>query len=271
MTSTDLAKTGASNLPALGDYAQYAGAGFDNQTSEDIAVPFINILQSNSPQVVDELPGATAGKLINSVTGDIYDELDFVPSLTDHMFVEWKPRSEGGKGGFVGTHPLESDVVKNSRATQEFGEFQTDAGNDLVDTYYVYGIAVDKKSGVSFQAAIAYASTKVKKYKAWSTKARLQVAVDTNGRKQQLPLFAFCYTIKTVKEENKHGKFYNFTVPDFANGSAEKSRLAPDSELFQQAALTYTAVKGGTAKVDHAAAAGGTGTTKTGGDKEIPF
>lgn len=265
---TALAKTAGPALPVVADeYAQYASSGFDNQTRDDVAIPFINILQSNSPMVVDNIEGAKAGLLFNSVTNDIYAELDFVPSYTDHMFVEWIPRKEGGKGGFVGTHALDSAPVKASKETQEFGEFTTEAGNDLVETFYAYGVAIDKATGTSFQAAVAFSSTKIKKYKAWMTKARTQVGQKADGSKVPLPLFAHVYTLKTVQEANKHGKFYNFTAPDFASKTAADSRLSPKDDLFLQAVATYEAVKSGMAKVDHSQSQ----TAPVASDKATPF
>lgn len=47
-----------SNLPVVAhDYGVDAGAGFENQTSEDYAIPFIGVLQALSPQVGDPSDG----------------------------------------------------------------------------------------------------------------------------------------------------------------------------------------------------------------------
>ena len=90
------------------DYGEQAGAGYEGTTTDDFAIPYLNLLQAMSPEVAEDgskLEGASAGMMVNSVTKELYDGkkgLVFVPCSTSHVFVEWRPRDSGG--GIVARH-----------------------------------------------------------------------------------------------------------------------------------------------------------------------
>lgn len=264
------------NLPAAYDYGEYAGAGFENQSRDDYSVPFLEVLQGLSPEI-EQLDSAKPGHIINKVTKDLYagkDGIAFVPCFTQHVYVEWVPRDSGG--GFVATHALDSDVVRVAKENApRMGKIVLENGNELLETFYVFGVQV-AEDGSSSQAVIAFTSTKIKKYKAWMTKARtIQIRLP-NGSKINPPLFAHVYRLKTIKESNKHGEFYNWDIT-FNAEKAEDARLSVNSETFQEAVQVMELVKTGMAKVDYsattrdesaeddavnqAAAAGGNGTS----------
>ena len=72
------ATTGA-EIEAFGvaDFEADAGAGMENVTADDLQIPFLSILQSNSPQLDESegkyIDGAKAGMILNTVTNEIFD------------------------------------------------------------------------------------------------------------------------------------------------------------------------------------------------------
>lgn len=235
---------------AVQDYSQYAGQGFESHTREDYAVPFLGVLQSNSP-MVETNATARPGMLLNTVTQDTYDGkagIIFIPADTQHVVVEWKPRDQGG--GFVMIHQLDSDLIKKVKAEQEFGKWKTVKGdlksNDLIETFYVYGIFVGP-GGAAEQMIFAFTSTKIKVYKRWMTKARTVQLALPDGKRINPPLFAHKYRVTSISEKNAKGTFFNFNV-DFDEGSADKARLATDDPLFQSAVAFYELIKAGNIK-----------------------
>lgn len=237
-----------SNLPAVHDYGDYAGAGFENQDRSDYSIPFLAVLQGLSPEL-ETLESAKPGFILNKVTQDVVsgkDGIVFVPCYTQHVHVEWVPRDAGG--GIVGMHELDSEVVAQARAAARTGKFALPNGNELIETFYVYGIMVGEDETTS-HAVIAFTSTKIKKYKAWMTKARTVQMRLPDGRKINPPLFAHRYRLKTVKEKNAKGEFYNWDV-SFDGATAEACRLAPADSIFQEAAQCMELVKSGQAKAD---------------------
>lgn len=248
-SNTELTTT-ANTLPVATDYAEYLGQGFENHTSEDYAVPFLNVLQSNSP-AVESHASARPGWLLNTGNEEFFDGatgVAFIPSYTQHVFVEWVPRNEGG--GFVAVHALDSEVVKKAKAEQEFGKYKMIKGNpksnDLVETFYVYGILLTD-NGAASQVIIAFTSTKNKVYKQWMDKARsIQVKLP-DGRRVVMPLFAHRYRITTVAQKNKKGSYFNFRV-SYDGKDAETCRLSTKDPLFLQAADFYESIQQGTVK-----------------------
>lgn len=235
-------------------YGEDEAGGYEGQTSDDYMIPFIAILQKGSPQCDDDenFPTAKPGKIFNTASEDITDVLQFVPSLTQHVYVEWRPRDQ--RGGFVAVHELNSDVVKEAKARAKaenapFGKYQTEDGNDLVETFYVYGITCEgdePDTGV----VIAFTSTKITPYKKWNTKMRSFQIKLKSGKKHQPPLFAHLINITTVKQENKHGAFYNFNIRP-AKDNIRDSLLRPGDPRLEAAKDFGTLIKSGAARADY--------------------
>lgn len=262
----------SANVPAEHfDYSQYADQGFETHTRDDYAVPFLGVLQSNSPLLNDHAT-ARAGMLFNTVTQKVYDGkagVCFVPAFTDHVVVEWKPRDSGG--GFVAIHQLGTPLLEKVKAEQEFGKWKTVKGdpksNDLIETFYVYGVFI-APDGSYEQMIIAFSSTKIKAYKRWMTKARtLQIAMPKLGRRTP-PLFSHRYRITSVSEKNPKGSYFNFHVEfDSADREAVGCRLPTNDPLFESAVGFADLVKKGNLK-----AAYDTQTQATSeAEEEIPF
>lgn len=265
-----------SNAIAVYDYGDDASAGFEGTTKDDYSIPFIAVLQALSPQV-ELLDSAKAGMIINTVTNDLVkgDEgVLFIPCITKHQFIEWVPRDKGG--GFVAAHELDSPLVKSIKEGGGFGKVVLDNGNELIETFYVFGVKLNA-DGSGEQAMIAFTSTKIKAYKQWLTKARaIQIALPT-GRRITPPLFAHVYKLTTVKQKNNKGEFYNWNAA-FNGPDAASCRLAPDSEAYQSARAVKEMVESGQAKVDHSqgAATGGDVSDEGGGEGgtgngKVPF
>jgi hypothetical protein len=268
--SKAVAKAPEAQLPAEVDYGEYAGAGFEGQSREDYSIPFIAVLQSNSPQCTDEGSEARPGMLINTVTGDTFkgsEGVEFIPAYTDHVYVEWRPRDAGG--GIVNQHLVSSDAAQEARAAMRVGKYKNAAGNEMVETFYVYGVLV-KSDGNTEPAALAFSSTKIKPYRGWMTKANTFTPM-IGGKKVRVPLFGARYRLTTVKQKNTKGEFFNWQVA-FAGGDGVKSMLAPNDNLFQEARSLYESVKSGALKANvesQAAASGGAPSEDIG--EEAPF
>lgn len=256
--TTDVAvKEQNTAMAEYGAYADYAGAGFENQTSDDYSIPFLQILQALSPQL-QENDSLRQGMILNTVTGEVWDGkkgIAFVPATTQHVYVEWKPRDAGG--GFVGIHEVNSDLVNHAKAASaEYGKYSTPDGNELIETFYVYGIALDDDGNAS-EAVLAFSSTKIKKYKGWMTKAKTIQIPLPDGRRIPAPLFAHRYRLKTVSEKNNKGQFFNWDAIAFDGENAQQARLLPDDPLFQSAVNIKSLIEQGKARAAYESQAPG--------------
>jgi hypothetical protein len=247
---------------AVFDYGAMEGKGFEGQTQDDRSLPYFAIMQGITPQL-STIDGAKLGDVWNTVTNEFYrGGIDFVAAGTKRMFVRWKKRAEGG--GLVGTYTPDDPIVKKiiDEAT-EFGQFEID-GDDLIDTRYVFGIRVQDGEPAE-QGMLAFSGTKIKKYKAWQTKASTLLLPRPKGEgKFNPPLFGIVYHLGTVKEKNPKGEYYNWDVT-FQGGVAKL--LAPDSRVLKVAHDLYQSVIADNVNIKHEGAGGTSGKA----DEEIPF
>lgn len=266
-----VATKNASTELAAYDYGEDLDRGFEGQTSADYSVPFVSVLQQMSPQVSDPrdggIEGAKPGMLINTVTGELWDGregLEFVPAMTQHVFVEWVPREKGG--GMVGRHEVDSDVVRAARAnSSEFGKLRTREGNDLIETFYVYGVLCSGEQPAE-NVILAFTSTKIKIYKNFNTRVGFFMVQTPNGKRRP-PLFSHLVKITTSKEKNNKGEFYNFVLNP-ARGDVATSLLAPNDPRYLAARQCKDMVDSGLAKADYSSQ------NATGGDdfsSKAPF
>ena len=253
--STDVVKAQDSTLANQVDFGEFAGMGFENQTSDDVAIPFLNIIQHGSPQRLKNCPqyieGANAGDVFNSVTNELLpNPACIVPCTTEHVYVEWIPREEGGTGGgFVGVHALDSEVVLTAKQNAtERNKLKTESGNDLVETFQIYALLLDSPLATESISpiVIGFTKTKIKVYKQLMTKLKTI--------KSRPPLFAFRLAISTFEDMSKNNEpFQNFVI-DAANGSLVESMNLPGSEfetLLHEGKALVEAINSGTVKAAH--------------------
>lgn len=244
-TTNEVAVKQAGAVVAAGsyDYGADAGAGFEGTKGSDLSIPFLQVLQSNSPQVEANSPeGARAGMLFNTVSKELLNEQNFLPVHSQDVFVEWVKRDKGG--GFVAVHEPTSQVVQQALggADRAVGKVELPNGNELIETHYVYGLLLDDEGQPTGGfAVLAFTSTKIKVYRDWKT-AMYMV-------KGKPPMFAFRARISTVKQKNEKGTFFNFEISPLGNTWVE-SLINPTTEghVLQQARDFRELVVNGVAK-----------------------
>lgn len=207
------------------DWEQYAGEGLEDLSAEDKGLPYVDILQPLSPEV-DEIEGAKAGMIVNKATKEVVDGdkgIRFVPACRDHVYTEWKPRDSGG--GLVATHQIDDPVVVEAKSKQRFGKHLLPNGNELIETYYLYGIILDDEDTPS-PAVISFTSTKIGPLKTLLTRADAIMIKTPNGRKFKAPLFGHVWRLRTEKKKKDNYTWYNW-VPAFDSPTnrAEDARL----------------------------------------------
>lgn len=218
-------KENETQLPTVYDYGNHAGRGYEGTSGDDYAIPFLSLLQQMSPecgQSEGAIEGAKAGMFLNSVTKELYDGkkgIIFVPCATQHVFIEWRPREAGG--GIVGRHGVESPIVAKARsAAVNYGSYKTDNGNDLIETFYMFGYMLENSEDTvpGSMIVIPFTSTKIKKYR--------QVMQTLRTFRGRPPLFANRLRITSVLEKNNKGNFFNVELRPL-NGGVGESLIPP--------------------------------------------
>lgn len=199
---------------------QGAGRGSENVGTEDLVIPRLEIIQTNSPQLdpkaaeYDEK--AKPGMLTNSVTNQLYgSEVFVVPVYYDKQWLVWKDKNKGG--GFFGSYP-NPDEAKD-RCEQEGGE---KAFIQVIDTPQHLCLLVNRESGSVDEVMISMPRTKAKVSRQWNSMVRM-----AGGDR-----FARVYRLTTTQEENEKGKFFNYVVAQ--SGFPAQRLFAQAEKLFEQ-------------------------------------
>lgn len=210
---------------------EYAGMEQEELGREDLSLPFLRILQTNSPQVNKRDPkyvkGAEAGMFMNTATLEVFDGetgITVVPCAYQRTFVEWIPRNKGG--GFVTDHGLDNGT--KLLATCRKGDpsdpkdkklYLPKSGNQLVETAYHFLMLVQGEQ--ADQVICAMSSSALKVSRNWNTRITNVRNPQTGAR---LPRFVMAYKLTTVQQQNEDGSWFNYAVEP----------QAPSMKLFKQ-------------------------------------
>ena len=242
---------GLATIPEM-DYGDAVGDGFENTTKDDYAIPFLEVLQAQSKKL-EEVDDAEPGMMLDTVSKELYEienGIPVIPVMSEHKYVEWKPRDSGG--GYVGSHEITSDIVQKAKEESEkYGAYKTENGNDLIETFYIYGsIPSENREYVEKDIMIAFKSSHIPAYKVWRSLAR-QAKVKSGGKIVTPPFYSHVFRLKTFLDtSNTKGNFYNFKIswdgPDHMS-----CLLAPDNPLYLHAMEFKKPIQEGEKKVDY--------------------
>jgi hypothetical protein len=131
---------------AGGDWGEFKGAGLKDLPANEKSIPFLNLMQTNSPEVEQQtIPGIKAGDFLNSVTKEVIPGevgLLIQPIHIERVMVLWRDRDKGG--GIVAryefTSPEVEEAIRHNNGTHiSTKEAPLKIGEHfLVDTRYLY-------------------------------------------------------------------------------------------------------------------------------------
>ena len=192
-------------------FAQYEGAGMQNITAEHLLIPRVTILQKLSPQLSRSKPEfiktASEGQICNVGTGEVFDEMLFVPVLFREDFIEWAPRDSGR--GIVQIHQDKSILDEcdvNDRGQHTHGE------NLVVNTGAFFGWYLPKGGKELNKCFVSMSGVQWKKARKLLTLASSIKLTRKNGSKYTPPLWYMGYTMATQPESNVQGEWYGWSV-----------------------------------------------------------
>jgi hypothetical protein len=205
--------TQGNTLPATIDLQGDANIGRENMSAKDMAIPYISILQSLSPQVkkgADRIQDAEEGDFFNTVSQEVWggeQGIYVVPCAFDSALVEWAPRDSGG--GFQGSH--KDMAILNTTSRNSLGQDVLPNGNILVLTIYHFCLIIDEKENVLEQVVIPFSSTQLKKSRKWNSVSSSIQIQGANGTFNP-PLFSHKYHVASKQESNNKGEWYGFSI-----------------------------------------------------------
>lgn len=238
--SKEVAKKEEAGALQVIDFTQDIGAGFEEADSSSYAIPFLYVLQSNSPQCKKTdgayIKGAEEGAFYNTVTQEVFSGdvgVLIVPCHYTRSYNEWKPRDDGG--GLAGVHTVdEAEEMLSTCEKDEKGRDVLPCGNTLVDTRNHYCLLL-KPGGDPEPVFIPMSSTQIKKSKRWMT-----VMNNIRIKGNVAPMFSQIYKFTTIPEKNDQYTWAGLKI--------EHVGVVDSMEVYQSAKSFREMVRSGAAK-----------------------
>ena len=226
---------------SMEDLMADAGAGIDSMGLDDVAVPYLYVLQANSPQVNEDhdayIKGARPGMFYNNVAEEVYDGretgITVIPCAYERKYVEWVDRDSGG--GYVADHAIDSDILSEC-SPNEKGIPVLKNGHLIVETAYHYVYMKNPLTGVWEEIIIPMKSTFLKKSRRWN---KTLVSTLIPNTPKRAPRWLYPYQLKTIKESKGDNTWSNIDISRLGEMvTAEQYRSAKAfAELFSQGAV----------------------------------
>ena len=188
-----------------------ANAGSQNITQEDLALPFLKVLGQLSPEVNKKdskyTAGAEPGKIYNTVTTELYDEINVLPVFYKRQYVEWQDRGTS-MGAPVAIHEVNSEVI-NQSTRDKMNKDRLPNGNYLENTANHFVVLLSGSTPST--ALISMKATQLKISKKWNTMMMSTKMKGKNGLFTP-PTYSHIYRLKTVQQSNDKGTWYGWDV-----------------------------------------------------------
>tara|TARA_R100001369_G_C3320227_1_gene168794 strand:+ start:1731 stop:2510 length:780 start_codon:yes stop_codon:yes gene_type:complete len=239
-------------------FAEDAGMGVSDLGSEDLAIPFIKVLQKMSDEL-DDLDNAKAGDIYNTVTKDIVkgkDGIRLINCAYNLQYIEWEPRGTG-TGAPHAIYGAGDEIPETERGDDNKDYVAGGSGRYLERTAQHYVLVVDE-DGVTQQALLPMKSTQFKKSKQWNSAMRSLKMKDGKGNLFTPPRFSHIWKLETVSEENKNGSWHGWQI--------SKDGVVEDVNVYQEAKLFAESIQSGQVNVKHVREE-----DKDSSDEDVPF
>ena len=260
-TGKDLVSKEAQDL--VNQMDGYGQDGYEDSDSDSFAVPFVRILQQNSPQLLEEgeayIKGAKAGHFFNNLTEDLYGKkLDVITVHFNRDFIEWQPN----RGGFVMSHGADDSIRRRVVEVSDKNEQIMDNGNVLQEARNHFILLPDHLNDGPMIFSLV--STGIRHSKRWMSIMRRMKNPVTG--KVNNPTFMGIWQLSTALNESEDGNWYQIGTK--SSGKYEFSRLITADE-FEAVKAARDMILSGRAKVDYES--GTTTSAEDGTDDDTPF
>jgi hypothetical protein len=187
-----------------------ANQGAQNISQEDLALPFLKVLGQLSPEVNERdakyVKGAKPGKIINTVTNELFDEIKIIPCHYKRQYIEWQDRGTS-TGAPVAIHEASSDIISQTTRGKDYKD-RLPNGNYLDNTAQHFVLALGKTPQT---ALISMKGTQLKVSRKWNS---MMMGIKMQGKNGLFtpPTYSHIYNLKTVQMSNDKGTWFGWDV-----------------------------------------------------------
>ena len=219
-----------------------ANQGAQNISQEDLALPFLKILGQLSPEVNKRdgkyVEGAEPGKIINTVTNQLYDTINVIPCHYKRQYIEWQDRG-ASSGAPVAIHEADSDIVSQTTRGKDYKD-RLPNGNYLDNTANHFVLITGSNPET---ALISMKSTQLKVSRNWNSLMQDQFETDPKTQKNvPAPMFSRVYKLQSVENSG------SFTWHGYKVSMARK---VDNASLYQMAKDFHNSLKASNAAAEN--------------------
>ena len=227
-------------VPSNSLFEADAKLGLENMDQDDLALPFLKLLQNSSDETKKKhssyVDGAEPGMFYNTVTKKLYDGakgIEVIPCFYKLTFPEWAPfeRREGRP-----VSPDRGADVLSQTKKDASGKDVLSNGNIIIKTANHF-IIILTESGID-KALVAMKSTQLKVSRGWNSMMKSISEKGKNGTFNP-PSFSHIYQLRSA-EVTGNFTWYGYNV--------KLLRKVDNVDLYQQAKSFHTSIKGGQGK-----------------------
>lgn len=250
---SDIVEKTTTDLALVSMFEEDSRHGFETMGAQDVSLPFITILQSNSPQcdrTKDEYrKDCEQGMFFDTARQVPMDGAErgiyVIPCFYIRQVLEWKP----DRAGLAAIHPENTPLLKNTTKNEK-GQDVLGNGNILSNTaQYFCKYSVDKEEW--FDAVISMTSTALKHSRRWNTSLNSNKMIGRDGRPFILPIYSHVWKFTTTTDSNNKGSWFTWNI--------ESDTILEDEELYKACRKLYEDASRGLV------------TAKVGGAENVPF
>lgn len=191
------------------ELAGMAGLGNEQVGREDMATPFLFVVQSNSPEAKRSdpryVPGAEEGMFIHTLSKRLYDGkqgLEVIDCYFEPLLLRWAPRNpQGGGGGFRGiVDPSDPVLAKAIPGEKNSMSRVLPDGTEVNETNQHYIMIRPFGSSEPFETVVlGLSSTQLKKSRQLNALINLEKVNGPNGP-VPIPRFGVVWKLNTIVE-----------------------------------------------------------------------
>jgi hypothetical protein len=227
-------------VPSTSLFEADAKLGLENMDQDDLALPFLKLLQNSSDETKKKhssyVEGAEPGMFYNTVTKKLYDGakgIEVIPCFYKLTFPEWAPfeRREGRP-----VSPDRGADVLSQTKKDASGKDVLSNGNIIIKTANHF-IIILTETGID-KALVAMKSTQLKVSRGWNSMMKSISEKGKNGTFNP-PSFSHIYQLRST-EVTGNFTWYGYNV--------KLLRKVDNVDLYHQAKSFHTSIKGGQGK-----------------------
>ena len=218
-----------------------ANKGAQNISQEDLALPFLKVLGQLSPEVNKThgkyVEGAEPGKIINTVTNELFDHINVIPVFYKRKYIEWQDRGTS-TGAPVAIHEASSDIISQTTRGKDYKD-RLPNGNYLDNTASHFVLTLGDTPST---ALISMKSTQLKISRKWNS---LMMGLKLQGKNGLFtpPTYSHIYNLSTVQMSNDKGTWFGWEV--------EKMGPVTDKGIYDMAKSFAMSVGKGEVEAKH--------------------